>query len=145
MGSTLNTRMCDTPHVFMADESDHPAHRVRLRMAQWMATTGVNQRDFADDCHKSQVWLQKVLSGENQARLKDVDDIATAMRTTASELVRTTEERYQLELSPTEVRILERLRRRPEAYSAVAFLLQVPLDEAKEKRVPKLGRKKKSM
>ena len=101
----------------VADRPQNPAQRVRERMRRWMQTTQLGQRDFAKDLAKSQVWLQKVLGGENSVRLKDLDAVARAMRTTASELVRTEEERYQLELSPTEVRIVEQLRRKPDTYS----------------------------
>jgi transcriptional regulator with XRE-family HTH domain len=110
----------------METDETSPAARVRQRMKHWMDTTGVGQRDFAGDLHKSQIWLQKILKGENHVRLKDLDEVAQAMRTTASELVRGDDERYQLELTPTEVRILERMRRRPEAFTAIASLLGVP-------------------
>lgn len=103
-----------------------PAARVRARMKQWLETTGIGQRAFAADLQKTQIWLQKILKGENHVRLRDLDDIAQAMRTTASELVRSDDERYQLELSPTEVRLLERLRRRPEMFNAVVALLGIP-------------------
>lgn len=110
----------------MASIDDSPAGRVRVRMQRWLETTGMGQREFAADLKKTQVWLQKILSGENHVRLKDLDDVAQAMRTTAAELVRGPEERYRLELTPTEVRILERLRHRPEAYDAIAYLLRIP-------------------
>jgi transcriptional regulator with XRE-family HTH domain len=110
----------------METDETSPAARVRQRMKHWMDTTGVGQRDFSGDLHKSQIWLQKILKGENHVRLKDLDEVAQAMRTTASDLVRGDDERYQLELTPTEVRILERMRRRPEAFTAIASLLGVP-------------------
>lgn len=113
----------------MTDEPNTPADRVRERMARWMETTGLSQDEFVADLQKSQVWLQKVLKGENHVRLKDLDTVADAMRTTASELVRGAAERYQLELTPTEVRIVEKLRRRPTAFNAVAELLQIPAAE----------------
>src|SRR5688572_30746828 len=92
--------------------SASPADRVREAMRRWMETTGISQRDFASDLGKSQVWLQKILQqGGNQVRLKDLDDIARAMHTSASELVRAEDDRYQLELSPTELRVVQHLRR----------------------------------
>jgi transcriptional regulator with XRE-family HTH domain len=113
--------------MFMANERDDPASRVRERMKRWMDVTQVGQREFASDLKKTQVWLQKILSGENDVRLKDLDAVADAMRTTASELVRSEDERYQLELTPTEVRLLENLRRRPEAFAGLASLLRIPI------------------
>lgn len=101
----------------------NPAERVRERIRHWMDTTKIGQREFASDLDKSQVWLQKVLSGENDVRLKHLDDVARALRTTAAELVRGEEDRYQFELTPTEVRILERMRHRQHVLRAVAALL----------------------
>lgn len=118
---------CATMTLPMPDPPS-PADRVRQRMARWMELAGLSQRDFADDLHKTQVWLQKILAGENDVRLRSLDEIAQAMRTTAAELVRGEDERYQLELTPTEVRIIEQLRRRPEAFQAIAMLLEVPYD-----------------
>jgi transcriptional regulator with XRE-family HTH domain len=90
-----------------------------------MDVAGLDQRTMAEACNKSQVWLQKVLAGENHVRLKDLDFVAAAMRTTAAELVRSDDNRYQLECSPTEVRLIERLRRRPDLFDALMLLLDV--------------------
>lgn len=103
----------------------HPAERVRQRMQHWMDTTGLDQRAFSEELGRSQVWLQKVLKGENHVRLKDLDEIARAMRTSAAELVREDHERYSLECTPTEVRILERLRHQPAIYEALTLLLSL--------------------
>jgi len=105
---------------------DSPADRVRDRMKRWLEITGITQNAFAEEIKKSQVWLVKVLTGENHVRLRDLDDVAGAMRTTASELVRTSEERFTLELTPTEVRVLEQLRRRPELFGAITTFLNIP-------------------
>ena len=106
---------------------DSPAERVRQAMQRWMDTTGMTQREFAKDLGKSQVWLQKILQqGGNQPRLRDIDIIANAMHTTAAELVRADNHHYQLELTPTELRVLQHLRRRPELLDAVATLCNIP-------------------
>lgn len=111
-----------------APETKTPADRVRERMERWMTLTGLSQREFAADLDKTQVWLQKVLAGENDVRLRNLDEIARAMRTTAAELVRDDEVRYQLELTPTEVRLIEQLRRRPDAFRALTMLLDIPYE-----------------
>jgi transcriptional regulator with XRE-family HTH domain len=103
-----------------------PAERVRERMERWLAVTGLSQREFAAELDKSQVWLQKVLAGENDVRLRHLDDVARAMRTTAAELVREEDERYQLELTPTEVRIIEQLRRQQDMFTGIAMVLRIP-------------------
>lgn len=104
---------------------DDPAIRVRERIRAWMDISGLDQRAFAEVLGKSQVWLQKVLGGVNQVRLKDLDQIASAMRTTAPEIVRSPDDRYQLECTPTEVRLIEQLRRRPDLFEAIVILLNV--------------------
>lgn len=109
----------------MAQTPLTPPERVRERMRRWMDTTGISQRDFAGDLKKSQVWLQKVLAGENQVRLKDLDQVAQAMRSSAPELVRGTDDRYQLEVTPTELRLVEHLRRRQDLLLAVATILGI--------------------
>lgn len=102
-----------------------PAERVCERMRLWMDTTGIGQRQFAADLDKTQVWLQKILSGENHVRLRDLDRVAAAMRTTASELVRGEEDRYQLEATPGELRLIEKLRHDPESFASVAHLVGI--------------------
>ena len=105
---------------------DNPAERVRERIKRWMETAQLGQRELARDLGKSQVWLQKVLAGENAVRLRDIDLIADALRTTAAELLRDSDdERYTLELTPTEVRVIERLRRRPEILEGITKVLQI--------------------
>ena len=110
----------------MSTATETPADRVRERMKRWMDVTGMTQGEFARDLNKSQVWLQKILTGENHVRLRDLDDVAQAMRTTAAELVRGMDERYQLELTPTEVRVIEQLRRRQELFGAITTFLNIP-------------------
>lgn len=107
----------------MSSAPVHAAERVRLRMRDWMETTGLDQRTFADALGKSQVWLQKVLKGENHVRLRDLDQVAEAMRTSAAELVRDETARYTLECSPSEVRMIERLRHHPDIYQAVTTIV----------------------
>lgn len=103
-----------------------PADRVRDRMRRWLEIAGLTQDQFAVNIGRTQEWLQAILKGKNDPRLRDLDEIARAMRTTASELVRLSEDRYQLELTPTEVRIFEKLRRNMEFFAGVCLLLEIP-------------------
>lgn len=105
--------------------AETPAERVRARMRQWLDVTGLTQEEFALSMEKGQEWLSAILKGKNDPRLRDLDLIADAMRTSAAELVRATSDRYQLELTPTEVRILEKLRRKPEILEGLVLLLEV--------------------
>lgn len=102
----------------------NPAERVRERMRRWMELTRLPQMEVARELGKTQPWLDKILQGKNYVRLRDLDQIAAAMRTTASELVRDESEHYTLELTPTELRFVEQLRRRPELVEAIATLMR---------------------
>jgi transcriptional regulator with XRE-family HTH domain len=104
--------------------ADDPAARVRRRLAEWIEIVGLTQREVAAELNRSQPWLDKILSGENSVRLKDLDDIARRMRTSASDLVRETTERRTVELTPSEFRLIERLRRRPGAIQACLVLVE---------------------
>lgn len=112
----------------------NPAARVRERIKRWIDITKVGQRELARDLSKSQVWLQKVLAGENDVRLRHLDDVANALHTSASELVRGDDDRYQFELGPTEAKIVERMRHRPQAMYAIAQLLGLELEPDKPPR-----------
>lgn len=109
----------------MTSTALNPAERVRERVRRWMELTRLPQQEVARELGKTQPWLDKILQGKNSVRLRDLDQIAAAMRATASELVRDETERYTLELTPTEVRMVEQLRRRPELLDAVATLLAI--------------------
>lgn len=123
----IHTHICHTLFAMASHDKSNPAERVRERLQRWKELTGQNQRDFAKSLGKSNIWLQKVLTGENHVRLKDLDAVAQTLRTTASELVRQEEGRYQLDLTPTEARIVERLRGQPDTLAGVAILLRIPM------------------
>lgn len=128
----------------MSRTNTDPAGRVRERMQRWLDTTQMGQRAFAKDLHKSQVWLQKILKGANQVRLRDLDAIAQAMRCSAAELVRDTSERHTADLTSTEILVLERLRHRPRILQAVLSILDVKEDTEFAPRVPKSPTPKRS-
>lgn len=126
--------------VMSTPTSDTPADRVRERMRQWLEMADLTQDEFAASMSKTQEWLAAILKGKNDPRLRDLDLIADAMRTSASELVRATSDRYQLELTPTEVRILEKLRRKPDTLKGLLLLLDVGPGSAQERiSVPNNG------
>jgi transcriptional regulator with XRE-family HTH domain len=105
---------------------DDPAERVRERIERWLELTGLTHQEFADEMGHSKEWVQKILSRQNKVRLQDIDKIAALMRLTASELVRNGEsERYQMDLAPTEVRLVEKLRRTPHGMESLAYLLKL--------------------
>ena len=116
----------------------NPPERVRDHLRRWMETTGVGQRAFAKSLGKTQVWLQKVLQGENHVRLRDLDQIAEGMRTTAADLIRTETDRQLIEVTPSELRLIERIRHRPDYLDAVLVLTGVRAQPEASDRVPSL-------
>lgn len=117
---TYPNRACDNARMA---PPPNPAERVRQRLLRWIDDTKITQRDFAALFGKTQAWLEKILQGENHVRLEDLDVVAGVLRTTASDLLRQTDERYQVDCSPTEIRILEAMRQSPDVARGVLLIL----------------------
>lgn len=72
----------------------------------------MTQREFAEKMGKSQPWLQKILDGENQLRLDDLDDVAAVFNLPAAELIRRKDDTLY-ELRPTEALCVRAVRLMP--------------------------------
>lgn len=102
------------------------ADRVRERIREWLDVSGETQEEFVARFGRTKEWLQKVVSGENHVRLADIDRIAHAMHLSPSDLVRSAEEgRFQMDLTPTEMRLIHRVRHRPKALEALEEIMQL--------------------
>jgi transcriptional regulator with XRE-family HTH domain len=107
------------------------ADRAVLRIREEMAERKVSQRELADRLECSQGRVAKLLNGGVQLRVNDMALLATAVGITPVEALRDRGLEFFAELTPSEVRILERLRRRPNALQGA--LLMLGLDEPKTK------------
>lgn len=112
--------------------SMHGSKRAIARIREEMEERGISQRDLADMLNRRDrqiVWTQskvgKVLAGRVKARVDDVELMADVIGLRLSEVVRDRGLEFYAEMTPTEVRILERLRQRPQMLDAVRILLDV--------------------
>lgn len=101
------------------------ARRVIERIRDEMDTRDVTQRDLASRMHCSQGKVAKVLNGRMTLTMKDAETMAEAVGLTVCEAVRDRGLEFYAEMTPIEVRILERLRQRPETALALLTLLDI--------------------
>lgn len=99
--------------------------RALLRIREEMTERHLSQRDLADVLHCSQGRIAKILNGGVNLRLDDLDALAKAVGIALTETVRDRGMEFYAEMTPTELRILERIRRRPQAIQAMLVLLDI--------------------
>lgn len=126
--------------------------RVRARLKEELIHLDISQRALADALSKQtdEYWTQskvgKVLNGHVELKIDDVDAISKVARIYLTEAVRDRGLEFYAEMSPTELRILERMRQRPNVLHAVMLLLDMDSLHKPEVPVakPKRGRPLKS-
>jgi len=101
------------------------AERAVLRIREEMTERHVSQRDLAERLKCSQGRIAKILNGGVNLRLNDVAVLAQAVGISPVEAIRDRGVEFHAELTPSELRVLERLRRRPAALQGVMLLLDV--------------------
>lgn len=118
------------------------AVRAMLRIREEMTERGITQRDLAETLHCSQGKVAKLLNGGVRLRLDELDVLARAVGLTLVEVVRDRGLEFFAEMTPTELRVLERLRRRPQALDGLMLLLDVRTTQAPKSHayVPKRRR-----
>lgn len=105
--------------------------RVRARLKEELRSRDISQRELADALTKStgDYWTQsrvgKVLNGNVELRVDDADAIAKVAGIFLSEAVRDRGLEFYAEMTPTELRVLERLRREPDILDGVLILLRL--------------------
>jgi len=114
------------------------AERVVMRIREEMTERHISQRDIAETLKCSQGRVAKILNGGVNLRVNDVGVLAEAVGITVVEALRDRGLEFFAELTPSEVRILDRLRRRPpDVLQAVAMLLGVSDVQKQPKPIPK--------
>lgn len=101
------------------------AERAILRIREEMHARGLSQRDLAGLLKCSQGRVAKLLTGGVKLRVDDVAILAEAVGITAVEAIRDRGLEFFAELSPSEVRLLERLRRQPHRLQGALLMLDV--------------------
>lgn len=112
------------------------AERAVLRIREEMTERKISQRALADRLKCSQGRVAKMLNGGVNLRLDDVGVLAEAVGITIVEAIRDRGLEFYAELTPSEVRILERLRRRPNALQGALLMLGLPEDPPLPKAKP---------
>src|SRR5580765_1023168 len=89
------------PEIVMIDSL---AGSARVRVKQWMRTTGVTQAALAQRIGKQQAWLSRYLAGKYDADVVTLERLAQAFGHTVSALL------VQPAADPTEARVLDLFR-----------------------------------
>jgi len=120
--------------------------RVRERLREELRARDITQRELADALSKQtdDYWTQskvgKVLTGHVELKVDDADAIAKVAGIFLTEAVRDRGLEFYAEMTPTELRILERLRQRPQVLQGVMMILDmVPTPRAVKPDRPKRG------
>lgn len=101
------------------------AKRALLRVREEMTERKISQRDLAETMRCSQGRIAKILNGGVNLRVDDLDTLARAVGISLTEAVRDRGMEFQAEMTPTELRVLERLRRRPGVLQAIMTMLDM--------------------
>jgi transcriptional regulator with XRE-family HTH domain len=105
--------------------------RALRRIRDELDARGISQRDLAllltnaTEEHWSQPRIGKVLTGKVELKLDDAAAIARVIKLALTEILRDRGLEFYAELTPTELRILERIRQRPHVLSALLILLDI--------------------
>ncbi len=118
-----------------------PAHKALLRIREEMTERKITQRDLAEVLRCSQGRIAKILNGGVNLRFNDLATLAAAVKISLVETVRDRGLEFYAELTPTEVRLFERIRQRPEILEGVKHLLG--LETAAPKAQPARSKRNK--
>jgi transcriptional regulator with XRE-family HTH domain len=108
-----------------------PADSVRLRLREEMLRRGLSQRDLAHQLQWSQGRLAKVLTGRTDLRYNDMVAVCQMIGLSIVEAVRDHGLEFCAEMTPTELRVLERFRQLPHLIPAILLILNVSSPDAR--------------
>lgn len=121
-----------------------PAERAILRIREEMTARNLTQRDLADRLKCSQGRIAKMLKGRVELRVNDLDELARAVGLSTIEALRDRGLEFYAELTPSEVRLLERIRQRPGLLQGVLLILglraELPIVQRDTQKRRKVGR-----
>ena len=102
------------------------SEQARLRIREEMARRDLSQREVAELLRWSQSRVAKLLTGRVELGVEDLDGLCFAVGISAVEALRDHGLEFCAEMTPTELRILERIRQLPRpVFEAVMTLLNV--------------------
>lgn len=101
------------------------AERAVRRIREEMDIREITQRDLSERMHCSQGRIAKMLNGRVELRLDDVAELARHVGLPLTEVLRDRGLEFYAEMTPTEVRLIERIRQRPDLLQGVLILLEI--------------------
>lgn len=106
---------------------------IRLRLRDEMSHHKLSQRDVANLLGWSQSKVAHILTGHVELNVDDLAEMCSALRLSMTEAVRDRGLEFCADLTPTELRILERLRHLP---TTVLDAVMILLDIKKQTNAP---------
>lgn len=111
------------------------SEQVRERIRDEMTRTKMSQRDLAGIVGWTQSRVAHILTGHVEMKVDDLSAMAFGLGLSATELVRDRGMEFCAEMTPTELRMLERVRQLPKpVLDAVMTILQVAPNTRMEER-----------
>lgn len=118
-------------------------HRVVRRLRDEMTRRKLSQRDVAGLLQWSQSRIAKLLTGRVELSVNDLAALCFAMDLLPTEAVRDHGLEFCAEMTPSELRFLERFRQlRPQSKEAMMTLFDVAMNTRPETRTARAGKKK---
>ena len=119
-----------------------PSERARQRMREHLRRRNISQRILAERLERltgdtwSQSRVHKVLVGRVELRVDDVAYIASVADTSLVDIMREPGREFVADLTPTELRVIEAIRARPEMILPLLQLLEPTTRGANGGRLP---------
>lgn len=107
-----------------------------------MSERHITQEELAERMHTSQSRLGKILRHGIRLRVDDLDLLARGVGIGLVETVRDRGMEFHAEMTPTELRVLERIRQRPDVLQALLTLLDVSVVPTAKTTTPVFARRK---
>lgn len=95
----------------VASDEVNAARRVSARIKQRLEELGTTNRAFGQSLGRNDAWVSSLLSNKFDLLLRELDRVASVLRLPAGELVRFSDEAW--DLTPTEMRVVRSLRMLP--------------------------------
>lgn len=110
------------------------SERVLMRIREEIGRRDWSQRDVAGMLNTNQSRVNKLLNGRIAMNIDDLEEFCTALQLSATEIVRDRGLEFCADMTPTELRLLEQMRREPSKFTAVLALFEVRTKTNKPER-----------
>lgn len=131
MANPLRTKELSATLAAMSSLAD----RARLRLREEMSRKHLSQRELADLLKWSQSRVARAMTGRSGIALDDLDALCFGVGLSVVEAVRDHGLEFLAEMTPTELRVLERIRQLPRpTLDALMTLLNVPANTRLQER-----------